>query len=268
MPGCNACPLENALAKTKSRKSHKGDKCCPPSPCNVDCCKPECELDCCTLPYQRLEKLRTAWSEMAATGNTFLPLAGTSPVAPSTLYTISGVTTRGGAVVPVPNGFVYTGAASSDLIATGTTSITVNFANAYYAYLFVNTHRYLNFEACGKLDQVVGWYVNTADGELELFQALPDLNLQLSDTRAALDNQPVVDLSSTEKAKLYALNVLYKASLKAIEAVGQNPKTEGNIVTVTDKCGQKWLIAINRANNGLSVCDVNTQYAIVAIPLC
>jgi hypothetical protein len=261
MPACNSCPLDAALAKTKSRKSHKGDKCCPPSPCNVNCCKPECEFDCCALPYQRLDKLRTAWSEIAATGGSFLPTSATST------SQIDNVTTRGGANIAVPEtGSLYPN--GEDSIATYSGSVDVALNNAYYAYLFTQTHRYLNFEACGKLDQVVGWYVNTSNGELELFQALPDLNLLISDTRAYLDDQAVPSLSSTEKAKLYALNVLYKVSLKAIEAVGQNPKTEGNIVAVTDKCGQKWLVAINRADGDQSVCDVNTQYAIVAIPLC
>ncbi len=246
MPGCNSCPLDAALAKTKSRKSSKGDKCCPPSPCDVECCKPECELDCCTIPYQRLDKLRTAWSEIAATGGTFLPQQA--------LGVVTGVYTRGGSTVPnAPNG---AGPGQS---------------LAFYAYTFVQTHRYLNFEACGKLDQVVGWIVDTSDGDLVLLQNLPDLNLTTAISRATLIGEPTTSLSSVEKAQLYALNIFYKASLKAIEAVGGNPKEEGNIVTVTDKCGQKWLLAINRrqypdATNG--VCDNNTQYVIVGIPLC
>jgi hypothetical protein len=253
----NAC-------KTKSRKSES--KCCPPSPCEIDCCAPEKQLDCCTIPYQRLEKVRKAWSTISATGSyNFLPTEAFST------SQINNVFTRGGSVVAVPEtGSLYTN--GEDSIATfssGFINILLNLA--YYGYLFVQTHRYLNFEACGKLDQVVGWYVNTANGELELFQSLPDLNLLITDTRYYLDNQPVISLSSTDKAKLYALNVLYKASVRAIEAVGQNPKEEGNIVTVTDKCGQKWLMAINRAqspNPEQSICSFNNQYVIVAIPLC
>ncbi len=257
---------------TKCRKSN--GKCCPPSPCDVNCCVPERCLDCCTPAYQRLEKVRKAWSTIAATGGetNFLPLASDDCVV------INNVVTRGEVAVSVPVGNIFEQGNSVTPVdnngidiatcATSGAGIVVELANAYYGYLFVNTHRYLNFEACGKLDQVLGWLVDTSVGQLELFQALPDLNLQLSDNRQYLIDQAVTSLSSTQKAKLYALNVLYKASLKAIEAVSQNPKTEGNIVCVTDKCGQKWLIAINRAASDADICNVNTQYVIVAIPLC
>ncbi len=253
---------------TKCRKSN--GKCCPPSPCDVNCCVPERCLDCCTPAYQRLEKVRKAWSTIAATGGltNFLPLACDEN------QNIVNVLTRGEAAVAVPEDTIFEQGGLDNngiTIATCATSgapMTVQLANAYYGYLFVNTHRYLNFEACGKLDQVLGWLVDTSVGQLELFQALPDLNLQLSDNRQYLIDQAVTSLSSTQKAKLYALNVLYKASLKAIEAVSQNPKTEGNIVCVTDKCGQKWLIAINRAAADADICNVNTQYVVVAIPLC
>ena len=80
-------------------------------------------------------------------------------------------------------------------------------------------------------------------------------------------SQPVLNLSSIQKQQLYALNVLYKASLRAIAGAQGNPKTEGNIVHVTDKCGQKWLIAINRAGS-TDVCETNFEWVVVAVPLC
>jgi hypothetical protein len=268
---CSSSSSSSNTVSTKSRKSN--GKCCPPSPCDVKCCLPDKCLDCCTPAYQRLDKLRKAWSTIAATGGltNFLPLASDDCVV------INNVATRGGASIDVPTGSLFEQGSSSPSdnngieianCATSGAGIQVELDNAYYAYLFVNTHRYLNFESCGKLDQVVGWLVDTSVGQLELFQSLPDLNLLVSDNRQWLLDQAVANLSSTGKAKLYALNVLYKVSLKAIEAVSQNPKEEGNIVAVTDKCGQKWLVAINRANGDQSVCDVNTQYAVVAIPLC
>ncbi len=67
------------------------------------------------------------------------------------------------------------------------------------------------------------------------------------------------------------MNVLYKLTLSAIERVGGNPKTEGNICEFTDKCGQKWLVLINRSAGPAlfnSVATVNTQWVVVAVRLC
>jgi len=261
---CDSCPIEKALVKTKSRKS---GKCCPPSPCDIPCCVPECEMDCCSAAYQRLDKLRSVWSLLAATGG------ASSPILP-TLVTSTGnvfnVFSRNGNGVLNPDDTVFGSGTNVVNLATGNSgTLTVNSAeeNAFYGYLFVNVERYLTFEACGKKDQVVGWYVNTQTGQLQLFQNLPDLNLLTTTTRYALDSVTVASLSSIQKQQLYALNVLYKASLKAIAAVQGNPKTEGNIVQVTDKCGQHWLIAINRAGT-LDVCETNVEWVVVAVPLC
>jgi hypothetical protein len=265
MPHCD-CPLEKAICKTKSRKS---DKCCPPSPCDVPCCVPECEVDCCSLAYQRLDKLRTAWSLIAATGGASSRILPDQAVDGS----VVGVVARNGNGVLTPDDTVFGEQTESNPIVylasgdSGSLTVTTGEENALYGYLFVNAERYLNFEACGKKDQVVGWYVNTQTGQLQLFQPLPDLNLQTTTTRYALDSIPVISLTTVQKQQLYALNVLYKASIKAIAHVQGNPKTEGNIVHVTDKCGQKWLIAINRAGSA-DVCQTNFEWVVVAVPLC
>ena len=261
---CESCPIEKALIKTKSRKS---DKCCPPSPCDVPCCVPECEVDCCSAAYQRLDKLRSAWSLIAATGGANSPVL---PVLVTSTGSVSGVVSRNGSGILNPDDTVFGTGTNVQNLATGNSGTLVVDAaeeNAFYAYLFVNVERYLTFESCGKKDQVVGWYLNTQTGQLQLFQALPDLNLQTTTTRYALDSVAVSTLSSIQKQQLYALNVLYKASVKAIAAAQGNPKTEGNIVQVTDKCGQKWLIAVNRAGSA-DVCETNTEWVIVAVPLC
>ncbi len=261
---CDSCPIEKALVKTKSRKS---GKCCPPSPCDIPCCVPDSEVDCCSAAYQRLDKLRSAWSLIASTGGS------SSPIFPTTVTstgTVNGVVARNGNGVLNPDDTVFGTTTNVVNLATGNSgALTINPAeeNAFYGYLFTNVERYVTFEACGKLDQVVGWYANTQTGQLQLFQNLPDLNLQTSTVRYDLDSTPVVELSSIEKQQLYALNVLYKATLKAIAIVGGNPKTEGNIVQVTDKCGQKWLMAINRAGT-MDVCDTNYEWVVVAVPLC
>jgi hypothetical protein len=265
---CDSCPIEKALVKTKSRKS---GKCCPPSPCDTPCCVPDCEVDCCSAAYQRLDKLRSAWSLIAATGGISSPIL---PEFVDTSGNVLNVVSRNGNGVLSPDSDVYGAQTLTNNIVyyatgnnSGALSVVDGEENALYGYLFTNVERYLTFEACGKKDQVVGWYVNTQSGQLQLFQNLPDLNLLTTTTRYALDSQPVTDLSSIQKQQLYALNVLYKASLKAIAAAQGNPKTEGNIVQVTDKCGQQWLIAINRAGS-TSVCDTNVEWVVVAVPLC
>ncbi len=238
------CPLEQALAKTKSSKSSKS--CCP-SVCDTSCCKSDCQPDCCTPAYLRLDKQRELWSLVATLGYTFLPLAS------QTIY-------RNGNAVPLPNLAVF-GPEGHILTASGSD-------NAYAAYIFVNTTRYLTFEACGKEDQVLGWYVNTTSGQLEIFQNLPEYNLLTTDNRVSLITDATSTLTSVQKKKLYNLNILYKLTEEAIERVGGNPKEEGNICEYTDKCGQKWLLAINRADSQADVSQYNGEYVVVGVRLC
>ncbi len=240
---CNDCPLEKALVKTKSSKSHKKEKCCPPSVCSVECCLPDCHPDCCTPAFLRLDKLRTLTALEAIT----------------TGLTYSGNNRSGGSIQTPNTTATYTGANGVDLTSLD---------NAELAYYFVNAERYVSFEACGKEDQVLGWYVDTSDGNLELYQALPELNLPITTYRATLDSEPTANLTTVQKQQLYQLNVLYKLSLQAIERVGGNPKTEGNICEYTDKCGQKWLLLINRAASGVSVANNNTTWTFVGVKLC
>lgn len=258
--------LHEAVAKTKSKKS---SKCCTPSPCETDCCVPETSLDCCSIAYQRLDKLRNAWSLIATSGGT------TSSLFPSSAGSeiILNVFQRNGTPVKIPNETIYPDDVNTPYYAnssSGELSVTEGYDNTFYGYLFVNTHRYVTFEVCGKQDQVVGWYVNTSNGQLQLFQNLPELNLSTFNTRLSLDTLPTANLSSIQKSQLYALNVLYKASVKAITLVGGNPKEEGNIVELTDKCGQKWLLTINSANSPTNVnssCNPSNEYVIVGVPL-
>jgi hypothetical protein len=250
---CDSCPLEKALAKTTSGKSSKKEK----------CCVSDCEVDCCSPAFLRLDKLREGWALVASTGNTILPTS-VSEIDPQ--YTVNNVNNRAGNAVIAPDSNLYNND-GIPLVQITADEITSQLNNAYYAYLFVNTVRYVNFEACGKQDQVVGWLVDTSSGNLELFQALPDLNLLITDTRSYYDAIPPATLTTVNKNKLRSLNVLYKASLELIDRVSSNPKTEGNICEVVDKCGQKWLLAINRANGNESVADRATQFAIVGVPL-
>jgi hypothetical protein len=143
---------------------------------------------------------------------------------------------------------------------------------------FVNTVRYLNFEECGKLDQVVGWYVDVQSGNLWFYQDLPELGLvgaagdvpTNGDQRAVFLNTPVDATTPQDRRKLAEMEPFWKLSLRAIERVRENPKTEGNICEVKDKCGNRFLVAINRglSQNQASVCDYNSTYSIVAVKLC
>ena len=228
--------LQDVLCKTKDRKSNK--KCSKKDDCNVECCIPDCNPDCCTAAFQRLDKLRTEWLLVQ---NSLVSL-------PAVVYN------RSGNSVPVVDA---SGNEFQPLEAT--------------AFGFVNTVRYLNYEECGKLDQVLGWSVDVQTGNLYLYQNLPDLGLSTSDSRSALLNTAPTALSPYDQRKLAELEPFWKLSLKAIERVRENPKTEGNICEIKDKCGNRFLVAINRLNsqpNGQSICDYNSQYSLVVVKLC
>lgn len=225
--------VEDILCKTKCRKSSK--KCCPPkeSPCNVECCITDCNPDCCTAAFQRLDKLRNRW--LVAQLENEVP---------------NSVETRGAVTVDVSG---YIGALEKT--AAG----------------FVNNVRYLNFEECGKLDQVTGWSVDVQTGDLYFYQDLNDLGLTTGLSRAALLAISPPSLTSTQRRQLTEMEPFWKLSLKAVERVRENPKTEGNICEIKDKCGNKFLVAINRIQsqfNGQSICDYTSQYSIVVVKLC
>jgi hypothetical protein len=293
---CNECPVDK-----KSRKSHKKSD----SHCDTSCCAPEEPLDCCTIPYQRLEKLRDGWAFCASTGNRAqnnmginVTLSASGDVT-TAWNRLNEVCTRDGNEAPVPvGGNVVASSVSYDVPSIWTqgegpavvnaislTDVTVsglsttttlshanigddNLSNFMYAYDFVNSVRYLPFEECGKQDQVVGWYVNLQTGQLQLFQDLCELNLLRGNTRGQYISIPIANLSPIDKARLKSLNQFYKLSKRAVEKVGSNLKEEGNIVEVTDKCGQRWLVAVNRLHYCASVCDYNCEYVLVAIRLC
>ena len=233
--------IEEALAGTKSRKSHKKK-----DSCNVDCCVSDCNPDCCTAAFQRLDKLRTEW-----------------------------LLTQGG-VVNVPN-TVYNRAGNAVAVQNDPSGNAVG-ALTQTAMGFVNTVRYLNFEECGKLDQVVGWYVDVQTGNLWFYQDLPELGLvgaptaagNGGDQRVIYLNTSATDMTPYDRRKLAEMEPFWKLSLKAIERVRENPKTEGNICEVKDKCGNRFLVAINRADNqqSNSICEYNSEYSIVVVKLC
>ena len=232
--------VEDILCKTKCRKSSK--KCCPPkeTPCNVECCIADCNPDCCTAAFQRLDKLRNQWLDVQMGENN----------APVT------VVNRAGTTVTLNTSYLPLEA---------------------MAAAFVNTVRYLNFEECGKLDQVTGWSIDVQTGDLYFYQDLPDLGLNTTLSRTDLLNT-APPLNSTQRRQLTEMEPFWKLSLKAVERVRENPKTEGNICEIKDKCGNKFLVAINRIAsqpgngttqpNAQSICDYTSQYSLVVVKLC
>ena len=243
--------LIDELVGTKSRKSHK--KCCSKKDsCNVECCIADCNPDCCTPAFQRLDKLRTEW--LLVQNNYFQDGSG-NPY-PSTVFN------RAGSQVTVDQDPSGNAVDALTQVAMG----------------FVNTVRYLNFEECGKLDQVVGWYVDVQTGNLWFYQDLPELGLigapsaggNGGDQRAVFLNTSATDMTPYDRRKLAEMEPFWKLSLKAIERVRENPKTEGNICEIKDKCGNRFLVAINRAESqeSASICEYNSEYSIVAVKLC
>ena len=255
MPCCEN-KKEKKHRESKSKKSHSDHS-------EPKCCVSEKAIDCCSLPYQRLDKLRNIWASASIN----------DPVTNTCDDTFTYVFNRAGANVDVPVANIFEntvtgyGIALASSCAGTSTGPATGMENAYLGYLFVNTMRYLTYEACGKTDQVWGWLVDTSVGNLELFQNIPEDNLQMTTNLLSLSSLPEDTLSSTEKRQYAQLNVLYKLSLKAIEKVGANPKEEGNIVVVTDKRDRKWMLTINNADNQSSVCDVCTQFVIVGVIL-
>jgi hypothetical protein len=226
--------IEEVLCKTKDRKSSK-KYCSKKDTCNVECCITDCNPDCCTAAFQRLDKLRMDW----------LLVQQGSIEPPSSVYT------RGSEEVNVDGSGLFVPLE--------------NMASA-----FVNTVRYLNFEECGKLDQVTGWSVNVQTGNLYFYQNLYDLGLTTSVSRSELLAIAPDALTSTQRRQLTEMEPFWKLSLKAVERVRENPKTEGNICEIKDKCGNKFLVAINRTDTqqAESICNYNSQYSIVVVKLC
>lgn len=162
-------------------------------------------------------------------------------------------------VVPT-NATIYT--------QTPTGSYNVVLDNALWAYLFVNTNRYIGIEACGKLDQVIGWYINLQQNQLILLQNLPELGLTTLDNLEQLNNTDIDDLTPSDLKKFKELSRFYSISLKAIDLVKNDPKESGNIVMVEEKCSGRWLVAVNVANSTLPWTNNNNEYVVVVSKLC
>ena len=275
---------EKKEKKEKKHRKHNSDEV---SDCNI-CCVPLADVvDCCKPSAKRLGELVNGWSNIATVGmrDMSFDASGNAPAYPNASWNSTAIakfTNRAGVAIGVPvltgntdatsifgsNGvnliqFDVDPTGASVEISTATSVLT----NALYSFLFVNAMRYLYYEKCGRLDQVMGWYVNISSGDLELYQDLPEQGIAMTVNRQTLLLIAPENLNPSQTKQLGLLNELYAISLKAVNQVRQEPKTEGNVLDVKLNCGNRVLIAINTASSDLSIASNNTAYTIVATGL-
>lgn len=273
-----SCPLEESLCRPKSKKCCKVNQCetdcnpiecCPTSP-EVDPCACESPMDCCSLPYQRLDKLRNLFVTNVSSSLSSEPYDATLKVTGNTtLSNYDLIKQRNGNVVTVPSAGLFGNVSSSDYTLQGffntqeeelpvelVTANSGRFDNAAIAYNFVQTMRYSMYRdvVCTSADQVLGFFFNPNTRQLQVFQDLTGplnaLGLTFTDTLQQLDT--INTLTNQQKQKLVSLNILYDLGLNAVRRVNLNPKTEGNIMKIVDKCYNEWLLVIATADVPIS----------------
>lgn len=283
------------LVQTMEKKSHKKEKkhrkhhvksvkSVEASDCNI-CCVPLVDtVDCCTPAARRLGALVNGWANVATVGLQDMSITFTSTTSFSwTTTSIATFKNRSGIAIGVPannynantsifgtNGvslITFGSAQSSGTVAITAAAVTSVLVNALYSFLFVNSLRNQYYEKCGRFDQVMGWYVDVSNGTLELYQDLPEQGIAMTVNRQTLLLIAPENLTPQQSKQLCLLNELYAISIKAVNLVRQEPKTEGNILDVKLKCGRHVLLAINTANSDLSVGSNNTAYTVVATGL-
>lgn len=280
------CSLEDSLCRPKSKKCNKVNECsakceteCNPISCcptvpDTNPCNCETAMDCCSLPYQRLDKLRNTFVTSVTTS------VGSEPfdiyIDSSTVSHYDHLRQRNGAyiIVPTANRFTNTNASNDVVIqgffeqpsgevntSAGYAPLTQNngrFDNAVMAYNFVQTMRYSMFRdvVCTSSDQIIGFYINPIGRQLQVFQdligPLNALGLTYTDSLQYYESIPTSTMTNTQKQKLVSLNILNTIGIAAIRQVNLNPKTEGNILEFTDKCSQKWMLVINTSDIPIS----------------
>lgn len=268
------------LSTSSMVSSASGKKCkkpCQSSSSSSSCCTEQC-VDCCSSQYQRLSSFRAfVVNQQLSSLNTAWNIQVN--VSSTTGASADAVFNRCGVLVPAPDttaaatsttaGSAYfqnslTGCTLAPFTPTALNAGSTEVAEA--AYYFVNEFAYGPYEPGCHNDQVWGWYVDIATGELQLFTQTEGVPTQA--TRLCLSSQDV--LSSTEKRQLKVLNKLFKLTKSAVKEINGIPSQEGNIVEVCDCKGQRWLLYINtaQAQNGSPLAACNYTFAVVATKLC
>jgi hypothetical protein len=176
-----------------------------------------------SIQYQRLNNLRNIWSEQV--------------MDESDVESDDDVRTRNGSKMLWANLPDISGTKSGDNLQT--------------AWVFVQTHRYINIEKCYS-DQLWGWWVDINSGELVFMQKTENVlfpyrnivDIDTSSTRLNILNKACNELTLYDKKSLKVFNKYYELSERIIQC-NRYPKTEGNIVEITDSCGQRWMIVYN-----------------------
>lgn len=293
MSSVKSCSLEQSLCRPKSKKCvEECDPvvCCPTVPV-VDPCACESAMDCCSLPYQRLDKLRSAYASNVSTatvnedynaiyssdGSYFTSIKqrdGSNIIVPSADLFTNPILVSNNIQINV-QGFFETVSDSNPGVSVPISPLTQNngrFDNAAIAYNFVQTMRYSMFRdvVCTSADQVLGFFINPNSGQLQVLQDLSGplqaLGLTYTDTLQYYDTLASSNMSNNSKQKLASLNILYELGISALRRINLNPKTEGNIMKVTDRCCQEWLLVVNTADipNSSGYVPGKNGYVIVA----
>lgn len=251
---------------------------CPKS--ESDCCKCTEVSDCCTSQFKRLQLLLSHWSAVAMgnselhsvlmvdqSGNHDHTYSGTTSSNGDHTHTFSdgtgdgvasGTTSTNGAHSHTYSGTVSTNGlhrhtftrlvrnpVTRDGAVVNVPSSINTDTNAITAFNFIWSHRNLLIEKCGK-NQVWGWVVDFSDGDLELLQDMDGVSWETSKTRQEIYDTACNDLTIADKKAKSVLDRLYSMSQEVVRC-NKYPDTEGNVVEVTDRCGQKWLVAVNLA---------------------
>lgn len=115
--------------------------------------------------------------------------------------------------------------------------------NLMVALTFVIAHKNTKFEGCK--NQVYGWYVNFKNNDLIFIDQTEGVDISLN--RLTLYNKSIANLTIDEKKSKCVFDRFFNMSQNIISC-NDIPSTEGDIVEVTDSCGQKWLVAYNFAD--------------------
>lgn len=292
-----SCALEQSLCRPKSKKCV--EECnpvvCSPTVPYVDPCACESPMDCCSLAYQRLDKLRSAFVANLSTStvsqqfSVYVESVDSSDTSTGSYF--SQIKQRHGGNIVTPSTLLFQNSNNTSIAVQSfinePTDTTVGshvnvkpviqnngrFDNAVIAYNFVQTMRYSMFRdvVCTSADQVLGFFINPTNYQVQVLQDLSGplqaLSLTFSDTLQYYNSISTSNLTNNDKQKLASLNILYDLGISAVRRINLNPKSEGNIMKVTDRCCQEWLLVVNTADiahsNGYT--PGSNGYVIVAI---
>lgn len=254
--------------KCYSTSSSCSDSECPKSESDCKKCSSVSNYD--SSQFRRLQLLLSHWSAVAM-GNTELHSTLVIDFSGEHIHTYSGTTstngehthdwTEGGTTSAGSHTHDYSGnvdisglhrhsfsrivrnPVSRDGQVVNVPESIMEESNAITAFNFIWSHRNLLIEKCGK-NQLWGWVVDFSNGDLKILQDTDGILWQSSKTRAEIYDTSCNSLSLFDKKTKSVLDRLFEMSENVVRC-NKYPDTEGNLVEVSDKCGQKWMVAVN-----------------------